>query len=110
LYIDTLDPREQEAIKTGDPWTMVRERMTEITADAGKIASLCRELGVKALNAPLILTREPLYAALCERELPWSIWTVNDSSEILRLLKEEVCNITTRAVKTAVSLRESLYN
>ena len=109
LYLDTLTSAEREALAENPSWNVVRERMTDISGYAARIASLCWELGVRALNFPLFLCREPIFAALRELNVPFAIWTVNEPQEIQWLLGEKVCNITTRRAKTALALREEMF-
>ena len=108
LYSEKLSSSELEAIKGMSPLNVLKNRMGDIIGYTDKIASLCRELNVKALNLPLVLTYTPIFPALQKHDLPFSVWTVNDAAEIKRLLELKVCNITTRSLKTALPLREAM--
>ena len=109
LYIEKLSSSELDAIKGMSSLKVVRERMGDISGYADMVASIVRELNVKALNLSLDMTHAPIFPALQKHDLPFSVWTVNDASEIKRLLDLKVCNITTRNLKTALPLREAMY-
>ena len=110
LYKEKLSSSELEDIKGLSPMDVVINKMGDITGYAGKVASIARELNVKALNLSLVLTHAPIFAELQKHDLPFSVWTVNDAAEIKRLLDLKVCNITTRNLKEALPLREAMYS
>ncbi len=53
---------------------------------------------------------EMLKSEVSNESLPVSIWTVDDDENLLKYIKEDVVNITTRKVKNALSIREGLKN
>ena len=110
LYSEKLSSSELEAIKGMNSLDVLRNKMGDITDYADKVASIVRELNVKALNLSLALTHAPIFPLLQKHDLPFSVWTVNDAAEIKRLLELKVCNITTRNLKTALPLREAMYS
>ena len=71
----------------------------EETADA------LRALGVEGLNAPYRYMPPALIAALRSRGVALSLWTVDGEEDLRRLLAEDLLNITTRSVRTALRLR-----
>ena len=110
LYAEKLSSSELEALKGMSSLKVVRERMGDISVYADRVASIVRELNVKALNLSLDMTHAPIFAALQKHDLPLAVWTVNDAAEIKRFLDLKFCAITTRSLKTALPLREAMYS
>ena len=67
---------------------------------------LIRSLGAEGLNAPYRYMPKILIAALRERGVRLSLWTVNEEAALRDLLAEGLFNLTTRTVRTALRLRE----
>ena len=70
-----------------------------------RIADGFHAAGAEALNAPFRLLTPERIAVLRAREVPLSLWTVNEAPHLRRLLKENPRNITTRSVRLALRLR-----
>ncbi len=66
-----------------------------------------QESGSKAVNFPKILLGTKFISAMKSAGIPLSVWTVDDPDLIRRCLNMEVLNITTRAPRKAVSIRDS---
>ena len=73
-----------------------------------ELAECLRALGVEGLNAPYQFMPHALIAALQARGIALSLWTVNNEADLRRLLQENLLNITTRNVRSALALRAAL--
>ncbi len=60
----------------------------------------------KALNLPKLLLDTRFMKMLNTAGIPLSFWTVNDPDRIARCLELGVCNITTRAPRSALRIRD----
>ena len=72
-----------------------------------EMAALLRRAGARALNAPYQGVPAPLLRAFRAAGVPLSLWTVNDPDSLARLMREDLFNITTRALRDALRLRQS---
>lgn len=106
LILEELPEQEREKLLEQSAWTVLRERGQDNMLEyVDVIARTCRKLQVKALNLPVALDKDGLYDRLEALEVPLSVWEVNDPDKIQELLHRGVKNITTRAVETALALR-----
>jgi glycerophosphoryl diester phosphodiesterase len=78
----------------------------EIVDVARQAAACCNKYNIKVLNAYYRLCTNEFIKTLDASGVKISAWTVDDETDILRLLNMEVRNITTRRAKDAVSLRK----
>jgi len=84
------------------------EHTKYITDNAAKVAQFLRELGVEALNAPYKHTTGEMIQAMRTNGVELSLWTVNDEDEQVRLMKEDLLNMTTRKAASALRIRNQI--
>ena len=72
------------------------------------IAALVHRLGVECINPSFRIMTPERIADCHAREIGLSLWTVNDEADQERLLREDLVNITTRNVKSAIRLRQKI--
>lgn len=89
----------------GDDSPSYEAQFRYVAGHVAEIADLLDRTGAKALNAPYQGVPGPLLRALRAGGIALSLWTVNDEASLARLLKEDVLNITTRTVRSALRLR-----
>lgn len=73
-----------------------------------KLISYCRILGVAGLNLPHFIFNEQFAEMMNDAKVPFSIWTVNDPELAKRLFENNAANITTRAVKDIVKVKNAI--
>lgn len=83
------------------------DRGGSFDADFERIAALVKELGIECINPSFRMMNAKRIAACHERGIGLSLWTVNDESDQERLLKEDLVNITTRNVISALRIRNA---
>lgn len=72
------------------------------------VAAVVKRLGVTALNSHFgDMTREHIFD-IRSRGMQLSLWTVNSHEEMVRLLSEDLVNLTTRRPVEALSVRGGL--
>lgn len=84
------------------------ERGTLFGSQIEKTAALVKRLGVECIN-PSFKMMNPERIALCNAAgIGLSLWTVNEEADQERLLREDLVNMTTRNVKSALRLRKEI--
>ncbi len=77
-------------------------------AHIGKVAELVKRLNVECINPSFrMMTRERI-AACNTRGIRLSLWTVNEETDQECLLREDLVNMTTRNVASAIKIRNKL--
>ena len=90
-----------------DPWILIREKGEEYQADyAAETAGLFRQLAPDAANISKTLLGTPLFDALRDSGIPFSVWTVKEPEIVRQCLDLDVLNITTRDVRQALDIRK----
>lgn len=85
-----------------------RDRQTEFLLEhKAEVAQLMQQLNVVCLNAPYLHMPHSAMAALRSAGVALSLWTVNDPNHQTLLLQEDLLNLTTRNVRSALQLRTS---
>lgn len=74
---------------------------------AEKIISVCTGAGIRVVNMYQGLVTKRFLETLAGKGLSVSAWTVNDPGELAWCLSRGVYNITTRNLKTALTMRAS---
>jgi len=82
--------------------------MALIDSRLAEVASLVRSIGVAGLNAPYAFFPHERIAAWRAAGLPLSLWTVNEPEPLAALFAEDLLNITTRTVSSAVRIRSEI--
>ena len=84
------------------------EQSLYIAAHPDQVRELLAGTGARALNAPYQALPLMLLRGLRACGVALSLWTVNDEADQRRLLQENLLNITTRNVRSALALRAAL--
>lgn len=88
------------------PWSVVESRLDELLEiDIPLICRAAASVGAYAVNAPYAHLTDEHIARFGKCGTRLSLWTVNDESAQSRLLKLNLCNITTTSVRRALDIR-----
>ncbi len=73
-----------------------------------EITALVKQLNVECINPSFKMMPAERIAACHAREIGLSLWTVNETIDQERLLREDLVNMTTRQVRSALRLRKEI--
>lgn len=83
------------------------ERITLFDKHLEKITGLVKSLGVECINLNYKVMTPKRIAACHDCGISLSLWTVNEEADQERLLREDLVNMTTRNVASAIRIRNS---
>ncbi len=93
------------------PWQIIKKMEIKVEDYLDMICNQAVQLNISTLNMPYTIVTEANLEIMRKNNLKASVWTVNDSDEIIKMLKMHVFNITTLEVNKALKLRgEYLQN
>ena len=105
LNIDQLFKFMKEVVELPETW---EERGPLFDVHIDKIAALLEKLGIECIN-PSYKMMTPVRIVACNAcGIGLSLWTVNEEADQDRLLREDLVNITTRNVASALRLRKEI--
>lgn len=102
--IENLSPYPEEILRTG---VMLREKMME---EIQKIAEELIHYNIAGINMNVLFYSKKVLEILKRYNLKCSLWTVNESQQLIELLSQEIENITTRKWTKAQEIRSKLRN
>lgn len=88
-----------------DTW---EERGTLFDHHLDELAELVKRVGAEGINPSFRMMSPERIKACNARGIGLSLWTVNDESDQKSLLQEDLLNMTTRNVKSALRLRKDI--
>ena len=75
---------------------------------AARMAEVCHANGIRTINIHQWLVTRRLIEVLAKEEIGVSAWTVNEPAELEWFLRSGVANITTRSLRQALTMRQSI--
>lgn len=110
LYLPELY-RQKETQKfcelMNQPWPFVNKK--PLTAqETDVLLDLVETLGVYGINLPHQLLTEDLAERMRARNIPFSVWTVNQPETVVRCIQLGAKNVTTLTVKIALEQRKRI--
>ncbi len=92
------------------PWKYIERIIPSIDPYIGDLTETCLNFGVKGINIPYVCLSDDNIKSFKKAGVSISVWTVNDETEIARLLSCGIENLTTRCVVKAKSIRKNLLD
>lgn len=88
-----------------NPWEVLRDEVPDPDKYLPDLIKMAKIFSLTTFNMPLEYATDTRIQFFHENGLKVSVWTVNDSEEIYRLLRLRVRNITTKKVKMAIKIK-----
>lgn len=88
-------------------WPLERpEQVQWLTENIADAAAFMNRVGAECLNAPFTYMPKEIIDLARTNGIELSLWTVNREEDQVRLLREDLLNMTTRSVSSALRLRD----
>jgi glycerophosphoryl diester phosphodiesterase len=88
-----------------NPWEVLRDEVPDPDRYLPDLIKMAKDFSLTTFNMPLEYATNDRIRFFHKNGLKVSVWTVNDSEEIHRLLQLRVRNITTKKVKMAIKIK-----
>ncbi|HOW06577.1 MAG TPA: glycerophosphodiester phosphodiesterase [Flexilinea sp.] len=88
-----------------NPWEVLRDEVPDPDRYLPDLIKMAKDFSLTTFNMPLEYATDDRIRFFHDNGLKVSVWTVNDSEEIYRLLRLRVRNITTKKVKMAIKIK-----
>ncbi len=75
---------------------------------AKRMCEVCKANGISVINTYFKVASDEFLSYASEQGIRVSCWTVNEDSDLSSYLRKDIYNITTRNLKTALAMRDSL--